>query len=491
MNKDCSVVVSSCDAYSDAWEPFFKLFFKYWPDCPFPIYLISEHKLYKHLKVNSILLGVDKKWATNMKLALNQIDSSFIIYMQEDYLLTRRVDTILILDFINIIKQNNIGYIKLYPSPPPTKIWSKDNRLGVIEKGSNDSVSLQSTMWNKSFLEKFLVDGESGWDMEIKGSKRTAGIPELFLSVLKGQRAIDYYSTAIKKGVWFRDAVWLIKREGIRFNSKRKVESLIDYFFRITGLRIIINKIKRINRDKLVVFLKRNFPISANLFYRYKRLFKKKYKKTYSQLGEDLLVKSALDTLGQKKITYLDIGAHSPIYLSNTYYFYSRGDTGVCIEPDPDLFKKFLKIRRRDTCLQVGISHGRSGFLDFYKMSASTLNTFSKEQAELMERTTSHKIIKVLKIPTLNINEVIKKYFVSTPNFISIDTEGDDLLILKSFDFNKYRPEVFCVETLTYTEGGLGKKVSEIIDFMLIQDYFVYADTHLNTIFVDKRKIKQ
>ena len=49
-NSQYAVVVSSCDAYSDAWKPFFKLFFKYWSDCPFPIYLVTNTR--EPIKIN-------------------------------------------------------------------------------------------------------------------------------------------------------------------------------------------------------------------------------------------------------------------------------------------------------------------------------------------------------------------------------------------------------------------------------------------------------
>ena len=59
--------------------------------------------------------------------------------------------------------------------------------------------------------------------------------------------------------------------------------------------------------------------------------------------------------------------------------------------------------------------------------------------------------------------------------------------ILKSFDFSHYRPEVFCIETLTYAENHSERKVTEILEFMKSNDYFNYADTYINTIFVDNK----
>jgi len=39
---NCSILIPSCDKYSDLWRPFFTLFWRHWPDCPFPVYLGSN-----------------------------------------------------------------------------------------------------------------------------------------------------------------------------------------------------------------------------------------------------------------------------------------------------------------------------------------------------------------------------------------------------------------------------------------------------------------
>ena len=51
----------------------------------------------------------------------------------------------------------------------------------------------------------------------------------------------------------------------------------------------------------------------------------------YSQEGEDIVI----DRYFQHKAKgfYVEVGAHHPFRFSNTYRFYRRGWTGVCIEP--------------------------------------------------------------------------------------------------------------------------------------------------------------
>ncbi|MGE4511448.1 MAG: FkbM family methyltransferase [Sulfurimonadaceae bacterium] len=217
----------------------------------------------------------------------------------------------------------------------------------------------------------------------------------------------------------------------------------------------------------------------------------KKYRyqqQSYSQCGEDLIINFIFNALGIKSPSYVDIGAHHPYYLSNTAFFYEKGCTGICIEPDPNLYEKIKKYRKKDLCLNVGIGIDSEDEADFYIMSSPTLNTFSEEEAIRCTSYGNQKIVKKIKIPLIAINQIIDMHTKTVPNLISLDIEGFDYLVLKSFDFSKYRPEVFCIETLSYTEDNSEVKLNSIIELMLEKDYLLYADTYINTIFVDKDK---
>ncbi len=207
---------------------------------------------------------------------------------------------------------------------------------------------------------------------------------------------------------------------------------------------------------------------------------------SFAQCGEDIIINFILEQLGRHKPSYLDIGAHHASYLSNTYFFYKKGAVGVCVEPDPLLCESIKKRRKRDKCLNIGIGVSeKDKSAPFYVLSVKTLSTFSKVEAERYASYGHHKIEEVLQIPLLTVNDVIKDNFANCPDFISLDVEGWDMQILKSLDLSRYRPPVFCIETLTYTENKTERKITEIIDYMLSKNYFLYADTYINSIFVD------
>jgi FkbM family methyltransferase len=230
-----------------------------------------------------------------------------------------------------------------------------------------------------------------------------------------------------------------------------------------------------------------------NLFEKvYNKFFDKAYSSqrvSYSQCGEDLIVDFLLTwVLGIKNPTYLDIGAHHPFKLNNTYLFYKRGLTGVNIEPDILLFNDLIKYRSKDINVNSGVGYKTTNEVaDFYVMSARTLNTFSKEEAERMSESGNYKIDEIKQVELININEVFSKYFNGNmPDFFSLDVEGYDVKILESIDFLKYSPKIVCVETISFTEDRIIKKQQAIADLMTNNGYLVYADTAINSIFVKK-----
>lgn len=215
---------------------------------------------------------------------------------------------------------------------------------------------------------------------------------------------------------------------------------------------------------------------------------KDKYKKvSFSQSGEDLIVKFILNGLKIEKPSYLDIGAHHPFYLSNTALFYENGSRGINIEPDPILFKEFIKHRKNDVNLNIGIAD-KEGELDFHILNPPSLNTFSKEEAERFEIEHGYKITRVVKVQVNTIAHIIEKYCNGMfPHFLSLDAEGLDEQILYSINYNITAPIVICVETISFSTSGHGVKNYELINFLENKGYMVYADTYINTIFVQKK----
>lgn len=211
---------------------------------------------------------------------------------------------------------------------------------------------------------------------------------------------------------------------------------------------------------------------------------------SYSQAGEDVVVMHLLNDIGIKQIKYLDIGANKPTFGSNTYLFYSRGNTGVLVEADPSLIPRLKSYRKRDEILNIGVAVSEEKELEFYIFNEPGANTFNKEEALKRDQQGLHKIVDTIKVPLISINELIKNNFKTYPDFMSIDIEGLDLEVLKSLDIVKYPIPIICVETCQYSTNHIRPKDLSIGEFMKSIGYFAYGDTYINTIFVNENWFK-
>src|SRR5678815_2310078 len=127
------VVVSSCDSFRDAWAPFFYFFAKRWPDCPFPVYLITNHGTYRDPLVRCLPVGRDRGWSDNLSLALNRIETPHILYLQEDYFLTRPVHTEHLREDIAFMQRHRAAYLGLCPIPTPEEpVFDSHPRIGRL-----------------------------------------------------------------------------------------------------------------------------------------------------------------------------------------------------------------------------------------------------------------------------------------------------------------------------------------------------------------------
>jgi FkbM family methyltransferase len=213
-------------------------------------------------------------------------------------------------------------------------------------------------------------------------------------------------------------------------------------------------------------------------------------KVSYAQQGEDLIVEAILWELGITNPTYLDVGAADPTIGNNTYLFYTKGFRGVLVEPNPAFIPPLRSVRPRDEVLNLGIGFSDQTEVDYFMISGpggENLNTFSKSQADAVvaKYQGQRRIEKVLKMPLVNINRVIADHFRGkAPDFVSIDTEGLDFDILRSLDFDQFRPPVICAETLAVDT----KVDAKLLDMMRLKGYSVRGSTWVNAIFVDDRR---
>lgn len=144
---------------------------------------------------------------------------------------------------------------------------------------------------------------------------------------------------------------------------------------------------------------------------------------------------------------YVEVGAFHPKFYSNTYRFYQRGWQGINIDAAPGSMAEFRKIRRRDMNLELAISDMESEIDFYYWGKLIGVNTFSPELAEIMSRRLGRNPT-VIKVVSRRLEHVLDDYLPEHQiiSFMSVDVEGHDLQVLRSNNWDKYRPELVLVE---------------------------------------------
>src|SRR5579864_5344644 len=215
-----SILVASCDSYSDVWPLFFGCFWKYWPDCPYPVYLGSNSTSYTDPKVRLLLIGDDLSWATSTRRMLERIASPYILMFVEDDTLMRKVESSAIESSLEALKTLNGGYLRLRPLPPPNQSIPSHSSIGVIARSAPFRCALQPSIWKKQLLIDLLKDGESPWGMEINGTIRSRKLAPAFYCTCSDLLKCNF--NAVIGGKWHRSAFRLARREGIRVDFTRR-----------------------------------------------------------------------------------------------------------------------------------------------------------------------------------------------------------------------------------------------------------------------------
>jgi FkbM family methyltransferase len=201
---------------------------------------------------------------------------------------------------------------------------------------------------------------------------------------------------------------------------------------------------------------------------------------SYSQEGEDLILNRYF--AGKEKGFFVDIGAHHPKRFSNTYIFYLKGWRGLNIDALPGTKNIFDAYRPEDINLELGISE-IEGNLTYYSFNEPALNTFDRTEAEKKNGLQHYFIEKEIKIKTFPISYILNKYL--NPNqqidFLTIDVEGFDLQVLKSNDWEKYKPNIILVEELRTNVEKIMRE-SEIYKYLISKGYLLHYRT-FNTSF--------
>jgi len=181
----------------------------------------------------------------------------------------------------------------------------------------------------------------------------------------------------------------------------------------------------------------------------------------------------------------IDIGATNGIDINNTKHFEENGWYSLCIEPNPNSYEK-LKNNRKNT-INLAISNFNKDLVNFIIVN---LNDNSAESEGAISSLSLDKKLyqdhlklgfnlttKSIKVSVRTLDYCIENYYnYHKIDFLSIDTEGTEIDVLKGFDINRWQPKLIVSEN-NYNESDVEnylKQFGYIKDKRIeVNDYYI------------------
>ena len=245
------------------------------------------------------------------------------------------------------------------------------------------------------------------------------------------------------------------------------MKKLIYSIFKKLGLRVTtytsslnqqieINKLK-VNNSKLEFIIK-NFTSDEALF------LLNNIDSSKSQINQDMFVLSQLNM--KKNGYFVEIGATNGVYLSNTFMLEKIFNwDGLLVEPAKTWHRELKEMRKCSIDLRCVLDN-RSSPVTFTEVNDSEYSTIEAFKSSDSHENKRQKINSKYTVETVSLTQLLVDH--NSPekiDYISIDTEGSEYEILKSFDFSKYS-----IECITIEHNNTKNK--ELIDNIILSNGF-------------------
>ncbi|MBP3819461.1 MAG: hypothetical protein J6H31_14290 [Butyrivibrio sp.] len=235
MFENLSVLIVGFDGYEDVWNHDIELMNKYWNDRP-KTYLVNSELNPNYEDVEIINAGPNSEWSRKVQVALEKIDTPYVLLLLEDFFITDYVDNSLLEDVMKTVQKDKILFYQVLVQLINQK-WEKGapfkgNRdIKIVPRDKKYGINLQAAIWDKEYLKKVVGDGNyNAWVFEVN-QLETNNYNEDRIEYLIDTRNILNITHAVVQSKYLRGAVRKLKRIGVEIpEEERSYLSVKDNF---------------------------------------------------------------------------------------------------------------------------------------------------------------------------------------------------------------------------------------------------------------------
>ncbi len=167
-----TILVNTCDAYCDLWEPFFFLLKKYWNPQKYHIILNTETKDFQYEGLNIECVHSNPIWpyGKRIKKALLHVKTEYVLVLLDDFFIRTHVNEDRLCEIINWMENDtkivyfNCDVNRLYAN------WDQDTYPGFrrIPPANDYTLNLQAAIWRTKKFKSYWLPNVTPWEWETK-----------------------------------------------------------------------------------------------------------------------------------------------------------------------------------------------------------------------------------------------------------------------------------------------------------------------------------
>ena len=212
IRKKLTILVNSCDAYSDVWPFFFSALNEYWPNRTIELVVNTENK--QELGFNNpdtiIHNSSSKFWGERLVETLDDIQTDYIVMLYDDFIIEEFFDETILNDIIEWMEGDpNIS--AFYLDNLKLKKTLNNNsfdKFEQIDPRADFRLNSAPGVWRKKDLQLFTGKEDSPWAWEVFGTYRTQRtIKKFYQSNNKIYSFNGSKGGAIYRGKWVKEVV--------------------------------------------------------------------------------------------------------------------------------------------------------------------------------------------------------------------------------------------------------------------------------------------
>ena len=218
-----SLLVMSCDQYSDLWAPMSGFLRKFWPDCPYAILLSTESASpASDTAFHQVIHSGSAAWSGRLLDTLNAITTPYTMLLLDDLWPSRTISTAAIERILDGMARDAIGDVHLRNEGTDQRDYDKDPAYRIYAADAPYRISASASIWDTAFLRSVLRPEESAWEFERIGSSREAGRQMPVLVCKASPLSVVCDSGAVEQGKWEPRALAFAEEQGILVDRGRR-----------------------------------------------------------------------------------------------------------------------------------------------------------------------------------------------------------------------------------------------------------------------------